>query len=233
MAIHALQSRPNLFQAHFAFGPSLWWDKKKVLNDTISFFENRNSFDNFLYMILGAEAPIVRIPFEQLSNYLNNNPTNKFNFKADIIESETHETSAIVGQFYAYRNLYSGWNVSPSMRNSPPNKAFNIIKKHYADLSTRFRYEIKPHEGLINKTGYFYLRNKKDVKVAIQFFRYNVETYPDSVNVYDSLADAYNANNQVTKSIEQMELLFKIIDKKHKRYDYYKGRQEKLIDAVK
>jgi tetratricopeptide (TPR) repeat protein len=45
-------------------------------------------------------------------------------------------------------------------------------------------------EGEFNRMGYRYLRDKK-FQEAIEVFKINVALYPESSNVYDSLADAY------------------------------------------
>ena len=42
----------------------------------------------------------------------------------------------------------------------------------------------------MNSLGYRYLRSKK-VKEAIEIFKLNVEDFPASWNVYDSLGEAY------------------------------------------
>jgi len=48
-------------------------------------------------------------------------------------------------------------------------------------------------EGRLNSVGYSLLEQKK-IAAAIALFKANVELYPQSSNVYDSLGDAYMAN---------------------------------------
>lgn len=48
-------------------------------------------------------------------------------------------------------------------------------------------------EGRLNNLGYGFLRAKK-LPEAITYFKLNVEFYPNSFNVYDSLGEAYMAN---------------------------------------
>jgi D-alanyl-D-alanine-carboxypeptidase/D-alanyl-D-alanine-endopeptidase len=42
-------------------------------------------------------------------------------------------------------------------------------------------------------------------EAAIEMHKLNVQTYPDSANPYDSLADAYEASGQVELAIEAYE----------------------------
>ncbi|MFK7738427.1 MAG: serine hydrolase [Pirellulaceae bacterium] len=51
----------------------------------------------------------------------------------------------------------------------------------------------------VNTLGYAFLR-RGDTKAAIAFFEANVAAFPDSWNVYDSLAEAYLADGQTEKS---------------------------------
>lgn len=54
--------------------------------------------------------------------------------------------------------------------------------------------------NVLNFAGYFYLR-KKEVKKSIGIFELAVREYPDEFNPYDSLGDAYQANNEIEKAI--------------------------------
>jgi len=56
-------------------------------------------------------------------------------------------------------------------------------------------------EPLLNEEGYAYLE-QGDVARAIEIFKRNVEYFPDSWNVYDSLAEAYERAGERERAIE-------------------------------
>ncbi len=56
----------------------------------------------------------------------------------------------------------------------------------------------------MNSLGYAYL-NRKQVKEAISLFRLNVEAYPGSFNVYDSLGEALMADHQYDVAVRNYE----------------------------
>jgi predicted Zn-dependent protease len=56
-------------------------------------------------------------------------------------------------------------------------------------------------EQTINGLGYRLLQGKK-VPDAIRIFQLNVELYPSSSNVYDSLAEAYESNGDKVLAIQ-------------------------------
>jgi Tfp pilus assembly protein PilF len=67
---------------------------------------------------------------------------------------------------------------------------------HYKKLSERLNYTIPTPENVINQMGYQYLFNNKPEE-AIAVFKANVERYPDSANVYDSLAEGYEREGKI------------------------------------
>ena len=65
----------------------------------------------------------------------------------------------------------------------------------YRDLWQNHRAEYDFAEPRLNELGYILLRHDRTAD-AIAIFRLNVEEYPKSGNVYDSLAEAYEKSGQ-------------------------------------
>lgn len=57
------------------------------------------------------------------------------------------------------------------------------------------------NEAEMNRIGYGLLQNDK-IKEAIEVFKINVEEFPDSWNVYDSLGEAYMVDRQKDKAVK-------------------------------
>ncbi len=60
---------------------------------------------------------------------------------------------------------------------------YNYLKKNMGD-----EYDFR--EPQLNMLGYLLLRNRM-IKEAVEIFKLNAEAYPESANVYDSLAEGY------------------------------------------
>lgn len=73
----------------------------------------------------------------------------------------------------------------------------------YSSLSTEKLndFELKGAEAQINRWGYHYLNDKKQVNPAVELFGLNVKLFPQSSNVYDSYAEALMAKGDYTDAI--------------------------------
>lgn len=79
----------------------------------------------------------------------------------------------------------------------------SAIKQYYELKKTQpDAYDFQ--EEQLNSMGYQLLKMKK-IKEAIEIFKLNVEAYPQSANVYDSLAEAYMINGDKELAIKNYE----------------------------
>ena len=68
------------------------------------------------------------------------------------------------------------------------------------NISEKMGYSINPSESIINTLGYtaLYMNN---LPLAEYFFNLNVNNYPNSFNVYDSMGDYYLSVNNNEQAI--------------------------------
>ncbi len=74
----------------------------------------------------------------------------------------------------------------------------------YRSLKARGFGDLYTSEGDINTLGYRLLGRKR-VPDAIEILKLNVEAYPNSANVYDSLGEAYVASGNTPQAIQNYE----------------------------
>jgi hypothetical protein len=55
---------------------------------------------------------------------------------------------------------------------------WDMFENHYKDMSKVFGYTMKPEESLINNYGYQFLLTEKNIDKALEFFKKNIENYP-------------------------------------------------------
>jgi predicted alpha/beta superfamily hydrolase len=109
LAINSLISKPYLFQAHFAFSPSLWWDEQLIVNRANAFFQETKTLENFLYLNMGKESQKTTNGINAFKTIINKNNPEQFEFISDTFLEESHVTTPVIGQYKAYRALYRDW----------------------------------------------------------------------------------------------------------------------------
>jgi tetratricopeptide (TPR) repeat protein len=92
--------------------------------------------------------------------------------------------------------VYEDWQAPRDLKSGAVLGGLKGAEAHYKKLSERFGYPIPVPENLVNQIGYQLLSGGKPEE-AIATFKANVERYPDSANVYDSLAEAYERGGRI------------------------------------
>ncbi len=83
-------------------------------------------------------------------------------------------------------------------------KGIEAMLARYRELKSAGNQDIYSSESDINGWGYRLLA-KKRMREAIEVFKLNVEAYPQSANVYDSLAEAYLNSGDKQLAIENYQ----------------------------
>lgn len=106
LVLHSFQSRPHLFQAHFAFSPAVWWGARKTLNETKKFVINTPDLNNYLYMNIGNEGGEMHQVYNELHETIVKRRPENLTFISDYFEQEPHGLTLAAGLFNAYRGLF-------------------------------------------------------------------------------------------------------------------------------
>jgi len=80
----------------------------------------------------------------------------------------------------------------------------SAIKEHYKKFSTQQGSEFLPPEEIVNSLGYQALQSGDTTK-ALEFFQMNIDMYPKSYNVWDSMAEGLMDKGDFKKAIEYYE----------------------------
>ena len=83
-------------------------------------------------------------------------------------------------------------------------QGINAVVKRYQELKKNGFEGCYVNEGQLNMLGYRLL-NSDRTSDAIEVFKLNVDAYPESANVYDSLGEAYMNNGDKKLAITNYE----------------------------
>ncbi len=185
-ALHTFLTRPELFNAYIAVSPTMDWDNHLLSRKAEEFFKDRKELNKTLYLTLANEGGATRADFERFKSILAKNKPKGFEWGAMLMDDEDHGSVVMPSHYHGFRKVFEGWQITADIaRGGAPS-----IEEHYKKLSARFGFSVLPPEALMNQVGY-QLSGAGKMDEAIAVFKSNVERYPNSANVYDSLAEAY------------------------------------------
>lgn len=202
-SVNALLKKPELFNAHISISPSLWWDNKGLLPKAEAFLKENRSLRGFYYMTMGNEGGSMLAGAWGLAGIFEEHAPLFLRWHFELMEEETHGSIPHRSTYDGFEMLFDGWSIQ-NFSGTVKREGLAGVDKHYASLSRRFGYTIPTPESVVNRVGYTLLGDEK-VEDAIAAFERNVQDFPGSVNVYDSVGDAYKANNEMKKAAESYQ----------------------------
>src|SRR5450631_771497 len=219
--MNTLLHHPQLFNAYLAIDPSMWWDKQRLLHQTepILMQEKFNGKTLFLgianTMSPGMDTAMVRkdttgnsIHIRSillLADALKKGNGNGLRWKYKYYNEDNHGSVPLISEYdgirfifnfytFQFANLLFDKKISAAI-------AVDSVTRHYKYVSDEMGYTVLPPESYLNNLGYGFLQNKMNEK-AFAFFELNINVYPKSGNVYDSMGDYYVATNDKEKAID-------------------------------
>jgi predicted alpha/beta superfamily hydrolase len=193
--VHTMITRPELFNAYVAVSPSLQWGDEATLKRAEEFLKTRKELNVTLFTALGNEPGDIGDAFLLFKDALAKSNIKGFEWDAQQMTDEDHGSVVLRSHYAGLRKVYDGWQM-PRTANGGVAGGLKAADEHYKWLSQKFGYTIPTPENLINQIGYQDLLGGKPEE-AIATFKIQVERYPDSANVYDSLAEAYEKTGRI------------------------------------
>jgi tetratricopeptide (TPR) repeat protein len=176
------------------------WDDNYVLNEVIKKFEEPLDFQNYLYITLGNEPNYVE-PLGKLTNLLKTKNPDGLEWHYTVMDNDNHGTVPLKSLYNGLETLYEDWMIKTAVAD----QGIEAVEDHYKKLTDKFGYTIEIPENVLNTMGYRAMgRDKNDL--ALEFFLHNVKLYPQSVNVYDSLGEGYEAAGKLELAKKNYEI---------------------------
>jgi|SRR5450432_205274 len=243
--MNTLLHHPQLFNAYLAIDPSMWWDKQRLLHQTepILMQEKFNGKTLFLgianTMSPGMDTAKVRkdttgnsIHIRSillLADALKKENSNGLRWEYKYYNEEDHGSVPLMSEYDGLKFIFNFYHFKDNNklfdRSFSAALAVGSLSDHYKRVSLEMGYKVLPPEPYINSLGYGFLQNKMNEK-AFAFFKMNIDNYPGSENVYDSMGDFYVATNDKQKAIEYFTKALTVNENSDTR-----GKLNKLIQS--
>jgi len=222
----------NMFNSYVAIEPSMWWDKRKLLDQAHEVMQQRKFAGKSLFlgiantMPAGVDTLQVRTDTTgstahirsilALKDILQHNAANGLNWAYKYYDSDDHSSAPLIATYDAFHFLFNFYNMPKEMRfklNDLRDKAdpAPLFATHYAEISRHMGYTILPPEDATNGWGYYYMQVGAANK-AYSMFALNIHNYPGSFNVYDGMGNYYRNQKNKAKAMEYYNKALKIKD---------------------
>jgi predicted alpha/beta superfamily hydrolase len=196
-ANYTLLSRPKLFNAFIAASPYLMYDNGYLIKEAELKLDNLSNLERRLFISLGNE-PAYHESLDKFTSLLSDNAkTLKWDYQ--IFNDETHGSIPVI--LKGLRYIYSDFQLSMETAT----QGLDAILGHYSIVKSKYDYTVDISEATFNTIGYRLLQNG-EIDKAIEIFEYNVKLYPESANVYDSLAEALEQSGRTKEAAENYEI---------------------------
>lgn len=232
--VNTLLHHPQLFENYIAIDPSLDWDEQNLLKQSKSILEQGNFGGKSLFVSMSAASLHMQkgdITLENImeddsdytlfarsiiefSEFADDQKQNELNFSWNSYPDDLHGTlplpsirDGLLFLFDWYR-LESFWKYNDP--ETPASELIDLIEKRERKLSEHFGYPVAPlEEELLNMMGYMALQFGQPDK-SYAFFALAIKYFPESPNVYDSMADYYSSQNDLDNAVLNLKKAFEI-----------------------
>ena len=195
---YTLLAKPKLFDAYLAVSPYLMYADNLVVNmatEKLKPFKETKYF----YMTVGNEENYFET-LEEYATIMKKKAGESVDFKYVKMLGEDHGTTPYFTLFSGLKFIFEGYQLPQEMLQGD----LETIDDYFMVISQRYGITVKTPELVINVLGYRYLQ-EQDLDKAITVFKTNVERYPKSANVYDSLGEAYENQGNREKAAKNYQ----------------------------
>jgi predicted alpha/beta superfamily hydrolase len=245
-AIYALLTHPHVFANYLAIDPSLDWDGQKLIHEAQGDFATRKFENKSLFVSLSGQLHMqnANVTIDNImqdttdftlfarsniafSDVVRQNADNGLSFTWKFYPNDIHGTIPYPSVMDGLNSLFEWYQMENTDKinafDTPEEELLNIIKRREKKLATHFGYAEPPYpEELLNMMGYMNMDMQQPGK-AKMYFELTIEYYPASANAYDSMADYYEGQGDMSSAIQYVTNAYEISGS-----DYHKERIEAL-----
>ena len=190
-AAYSLLEFPGVFDSYIAVSPYLQLDDNYINKLAETNLKSEYKEVPSFYMTIGNEPDYFKT-LDEFSSLIKEKSDKAIKFKYVEMQGDNHTTTPYMSLFNGLCYTFSDWVLSKEIIA----KGLPAIDEHYKQVSKKFNIKLSTPENIINILGYRHLQ-AEEINKAIPIFKENVKRFPNSANVYDSLGEAYEKNNQL------------------------------------
>src|SRR5678809_1701393 len=108
-AIHAMITKPGLFNSYVAVSPSLQWENSEALKRAETFLKNQKELKVTLFVSIGNEPGAIGEDWDKFKALLEKSNIKGFEWQAERMLDEDHGSVVLRSHYFGLRKIYDGW----------------------------------------------------------------------------------------------------------------------------
>ena len=219
--VDMLVSSPDYFNAYLAIDPSMWYQQERFLQKTIAELSKQRRNGKRLFIGTANTMPAGmnlsqlttdRSPETQhirsirrLDSFLRTYPHGVV-YEQRYYEKERHNTVPLLSEYDGLRFIFDYYALDLSEKDWADTTAMlaSRIRSHYKNVSKEMGYPNAAPFSLLRYLAYEAWGQKQYDKAAA-FLRLNLDSYPDSAEVYESFAGFLLERGDTAAAIAQYQ----------------------------
>ncbi|MBC7911001.1 MAG: tetratricopeptide repeat protein, partial [Pyrinomonadaceae bacterium] len=158
--------------------------------------KGRKEWKKTLFVTLGNEPGDIMTGFNRFRELMAKQQLKDLEWEAQLMNDEDHGSVVLRSHYYGLRKVFEGWPVPQDPATGAIMLDWQGVEEHFKKLSYRLGFKVIASEAVVNRIGY-QLMGAGRMDEAIAAFKSNVERYPASPNVYDSIGEAYERSGRL------------------------------------
>lgn len=210
--MHALVERSDLFDAAIVISPAVTNDERvgdgsRPISKRLDIvLEARDTWPLSLFVTMSdGEDARWTTDFEPILDALRSKAPSDLRWEFRQMVGEDHGTTVLGSTYHGLRYINEDWDTSGLVREGD----LDALVERFESLSRRLGFAIQPPEMMVNLVGYRLLGEER-MSDAIDVFESNVELYPESANVHDSLGEALELSGKLPGALRSYRRAVKL-----------------------
>lgn len=215
-SIHAMLSQPEIFNAHIAVSPSLYWNGQFEVLRAEEFLSRLPSFNKSLFLTMGNEREEMVTSAQNLSEVLERHSPSGFYWEYKQMSEETHSSIKLKSIYDGLEFIFSDLRLVSNI----PDAGF---KEYCRNLVRKYGYEAQLSQDFLYGAYSYYWDNKKfedAVDVVEVFSSQHSASFSGLLPRFVQAGKILIENKLYNRTIQLYELITKANDT---IFDVFKG----------
>jgi hypothetical protein len=207
-AVHALVTRPDVFNAYIVIDPSLEWNNQALISQADAFFAKTRQLEADLYLTatggeIGGAADVVR----KLGEVLQEKAPRGFRWNFKLLPEETHTSIPHRSIYLGLDTIFDGWHLANPMELYDKG-GLQAIHRHFEEGGNRFGYKRETSPFMVSMVVFGLIKTGRLEEAAKVLF-HDPERYPAPWNQLDAIARHYATRGDTERVIYYYTLSLK------------------------